>query len=421
VEVHVSTNQRVLQIGWRRRGTSALRRLGYDVDVLVDAETWDWYARPGWADVATNVIFVENHDWSEHLSFALNRLTSAGRQYDAVVGFDEHALIPACQAAYMLGLPGMDWRVVTNLRDKSAQKAVLRDGGVACASAWLIDDVRRQRAEVTALGTHLPLVLKPYSGAGTVHTYVARTPAELEDRLDTLTATPVRTVLVETYVDGVEHHADGVMHDGELVTFSVSEYLGNLVRIADGVVPASVARSATEGAHREAKELVSKALKLLGVRNGVFHVELFETAGGWFFSEAGMRVGGGGISLHHEALGAIDLHEAMARAQVGLPPQPGVGVTEAGSNGQVTGWSFLPGPSGTVRDYPERDEVLKRDGVLAVEFEIHRGQQLGSAAADTIARVGAVVLGAPTRQEFVERQRDLVDWFRSRVEVSTDE
>ncbi|MGW6281509.1 ATP-grasp domain-containing protein [Kribbella sp. NPDC055071] len=416
------STQRALQIGWRRRGTSALRRLGYDVDVLVDAESWDWYARPGWADVATEAIFVENHDWSEHLSFALNRLTSAGRRYDAVVGFDEHALIPACLAASMLGLPGMDWRVVCNMRDKSAQKATLREGGVACASAWLIDDVQRKRAEITALGSHLPLVLKPYSGAGTVHTYVARTPAELEDRLDTLIATPVRTVLVETYVDGVEHHADGVMHDGEIVAFSLSEYLGNLVGIADGVVPASVARSATENpsVYRGAKALVSKALKLLGVTNGVFHVELFQTSEGWFFSEAGMRVGGGGISLHHQTVGAIDLHEAMARAQVGLAPQPGTGVTEARSvNGQVTGWSFLPGPPGTVRDYPDREEVLKRQGVLAVEFDIQIGQQLGSAAADTIVRVGTVVLGAPTRNEFVQRQRDLVDWFRSRVEVST--
>jgi hypothetical protein len=34
-----------------------------------------------------------------------------------------------------------------------------------------------------------------------------------------------------------------------------------------------------------------------------------------------------------------------------------------------------------------------------------------------VVRVGSAVLSAATRQEFLERQQNLVDWFRSSVEV----
>jgi len=342
---------------------------------------------------------------------------AAGREYDAVVGFDEFSLISAWQAATSLGLPGLDWRLVANMRDKSAQKATLRKGGVACARSWLIDDIRRQRGEALRLRQHLPLVLKPYSGAGTVHTFVAHSDPQLLRAVDRLAASPSRTVLIETYVAGVEHHADGVVSDGQVCAFSLGEYLGNLVQIADGITPASVALSPATipHAHQQAKDLVSRALALLGLRNGVFHVELFRTADAWVFSEAAMRVGGGGIPLHHDVMGGVNLHESMARVQVGQAPQAGPSVAEAAS--PVTGWTFLPGPPGIVRSFPGREEILNEKGVLGVEFNIRPGQKLGLGTADTVARVGSAVLIAATRPEFLDRQRSLVDWFRSRVEV----
>jgi biotin carboxylase len=126
----------------------------------------------------------------------LGRFDAMCRRYDAVVGFDEFALIPTWQAATVLGLPALDWRVVANMRDKSVQKSVLREAGVPCAESWLIDDIRRQ-PERSSLERHLPLVLKPYSGAGTVHTYVAHTVPQLAHAVDRLVASPSRTVLCE--------------------------------------------------------------------------------------------------------------------------------------------------------------------------------------------------------------------------------
>jgi hypothetical protein len=413
----MTTPKRALQIGWRYRGTAALRRLGYDVDVIIDAESWDWYARPDWPEGIANALFIENYNWSEHLAFRLGQLIRSGRRYDAVVGFDEFSLMPSWQAANILGLPAFDWRVVSNMRDKSAQKAALHAGGVPCAKWWLIEDIRRQRDEALALSRHLPLVLKPYSGAGTVRTFVAHSIPQLLTAIDRLAASPSRTVMIESYVSGTEHHADGVVRDGNIYTFSLGEYLGNLIRISEGLTPASIVVSqATEPqAYQAAKELVSRALSILGLRNGVFHVELFHTLDGWVFSEAAMRVGGGGISLHHEVTGAIDLHESMARVQVGLPLQTGHGVAETAS--PVTGWTFLPGPVGLIRGFPSREEILRQEGVLDVEFDIHHGQKLGPGTADTVARVGSAILSAATRLEFLNLQQNLVNWFRSKVEV----
>lgn len=409
--------KRVLQIGWRPRGTSALRRLGCDVDILIDAGSWDWYAYPGWPGESANVLITEDFNSSEHLAFRLGRLLRDGLSYDAVVGFDEYSLIPAWQAAKILGLPGLDWQLVVRMRDKSAQKSALREGGIACAEWWLIDDIRRQSEEVQALSEHLPLVLKPYSGAATVHTFVARSVSELREAVDRFAATPKRTVIIETYVSGTEHHADGIVHDGGISVFSLGEYLDNLIHVREGVTPGSITVSAATAPepYQEARELISQALSCLGLRNGVFHAEMFRTPDGWVFSETAMRVGGGGIALYHETIGGLDLHESVARVQLGLPPHNGH--NGAGTTPPVTGWTFLPGPPGIVRDFPSREEVLKQEGVLDAEFDTHPGQELGSGTADTFTRVGSAVLAAATRQEFIDRQQRLTSWFQSNVKV----
>jgi len=416
----VTTTKRALQVGWRLQGTSALRRLGYEVDILIDGGTWDWYAHPGWPGESETLLFTQDFNSSEHLAFTLNRLARTGPAYDAVVGFDEYALMPAWQAASMLGRPGPDWRIVANMRDKSAQKGILGEGGIACARWWLIDDIRRQRDEVLALSNQLPLVLKPYSGAATVDTFVARSVPQLRDAAERLAASSSRMVMAETYIAGTEHHADGVVHEGSIGTFSLGEYQGNLIQIGEGMTPASIAVSpaAAPQEYQEARELISRALSLLGLQNGVFHAELFLTASGWVFSEVAMRVGGGGISLHHQVMCDLDLHESMVRAQVGLPPQPSDGVAQAAS--PVTGWTFLPGPPGIVRNFPPREEILKQEGVLDVEINTRLGQKLGPSTADTFTRVATAVISAPTRTEFIDRQQSLVEWFRPQVIVDSD-
>lgn len=416
----MSATKRALQVGWRLQGTSALRRLGYKVDILIDGGTWDWYAHPGWPGENENLLFTQDFNSSEHLGFRLNHLRRTGPEYDAVVGFDEYSLMPTWQAAAMLGLPGPDWQVVANMRDKSAQKATLRDGGVACARWWLIDDIRRQRDEVLELSNHIPLVLKPYSGAATVDTFVARSIPQLRDAVDYLAGSSTRTVMVETYISGTEHHADGVVHEGSISTFSLGEYQGNLILIGEGMTPASISVSpeAAPQEFQQAKELVSRALSLLGLRNGVFHAELFRTAHDWVFSEVAMRVGGGGVALHHEIMAGIDLHESMVRAQVGLPPLRSDGLAQAAS--PVTGWTFLPGPPGIIQSFPSREDILKQEGVVDVEINTRLGQKLGPSTADTFTRVATVVINAPSRQEFANRQKRLVEWFRPQVIMDSE-
>jgi biotin carboxylase len=165
--------------------------------------------------------------------------------------------------------------------------------------------------------------------------------------------------------------------------------------------------------HASARDLVARALALLGLTDGAFHVELFRTVDGWVFSEAAMRVGGRGIALHHETVVGVDLHEAMARAQIGAALSGGPGCNEAGDT--YTGWTSLPGPAGTVRGYAEREDALKAPGVLDVEFDIAVGQRLGPSTADSVARVGSAILTAPSEHEYLKRQADLVRWFRSTV------
>jgi biotin carboxylase len=419
-----------LQIGWRRRGTDALRRLGYEIDVVVDGEAWDWFDCSTSAQEGVRQLQVENYDWSEHLAFLLARLTAAGQCYDAVVGFDEFSLIPAWQAATMLGLPGLDWRVVSNMRDKSAQKAILRCGGVPCARSWLVNDIRAQQADVARLSPHLPLVLKPYSGASTVNTFLARTTAELDSVVGRLSGTAARMIQVEEYVSGVEHHADGVVREGEVMTLALNEYLGirTLSSTSDepgrsqapagDAVLGSLALSPWDdpAGYEQARHLVTTSLKLLGHHNGVFHVELFRTGQGWVLSEAAMRVGGGGVPLHNEHTRGVDLHEAMARAQLGQPAPPEASAVEGMP--LVTGWTYLPGLPGIVRGLPGPEEVLRMPGVLAVEFTIRPGQAFDRTVSNAAPQAGVAVLGAQSRAELVDRRVDLIEWFRSRIDVN---
>jgi len=276
----------------------------------------------------------------------------------------------------------------------------------------MIDDIH----SLSSSPLPFPIVLKPYSGAGAKNTYVIASPQELESAVAHARQSAPRAYVAEEFIDGQEGHADGLIEKGRVRYLGFGEYLQNVVAIKSGAILSSVSPPLSElGIREEAARFVEASLGALGLADGVFHLELFRKGNEWIFSEAAMRCGGAGIPLYHEAVAGVSLFDLAACTGLGLSTQY-QGERLPGRH-TYTGWSSLPSPAGEILSYPERDVVLRRPGVVDVEFEVPPGRRFPDMALGSFVKVGSAVLEAESKDNFRRRQRDLTEWFSSEVRV----
>lgn len=404
-----------LQIGWRARGTAALREMGYEVDVVYSGCQYDWGL--DYPELARKKIFCENYYNVESLFFSLARANDCKGDYDLVIGFDEFSLIPASLIANELGIEFYSPSLITRMRDKSVQKGLLRDAGIPCARNTIIEDVRHFPEDFGF--DHLPGVLKPVSGAGTFSTFFVENPVALSKAISAVQDAPVRTFLLEEAVDGREHHIDGWVWNGRMAFQQISIYVKNVIEIQSGYSLTSMVVPAQSHAelYSETAEFLEGVFARLGYDRGVFHVEAFRANDGWIFSEAGMRVGGGAISHQIKHDYGVDLFRIAAECASGIEPKMPANVP---GTGRVTGFTFLPGVPGICRGLPAEKDVLARPGVVDVEIEVVIGQSMGEMIRASFIRAGLVVMEGSSEKEFLSRCEEVRGWFAKQVVVEKE-
>jgi hypothetical protein len=159
---------------------------------------------------------------------------------------------------------------------------------------------------------------------------------------------------------------------------------------------------------------VRGALAALGLRDGVFHMELFhqvETDAVWF-SECAARRGGGLIHEEIDIKFSVDLGDAALRLAAGLTPE-----IEPAVRPGVVGATFLPLEEGILLECPTAEDLLCRPSVEYARIELPIGFHMRGSVSDTIGRVGQVLLRAPTLPAFLAASHDAVAWFCERMTV----
>lgn len=347
---------------------------------------------------------------------ALHRAGLADRRFDAVQTTWEFSVVTAAVLGRALGCRAIDPATALRFRDKSLQKARLREAGVPVARTVVIEDLY----DVGDVPWEFDrAVLKPIAGGGTTFTSVVRSREDLEtaSRACREEEATSRTFLLEEFVDGDEWMAEGVVFGGEVLFFGLGAYTQPCLEAITGQVPISLRRLdpvQEAKAYESADPVVRSAISALGLQDSVFHMELFRDGetGRITFSECAARRGGALTQEQVHAKFNVDLGEAALLCALGRRPELDVKV-----NPQVVGCAALYGPAGTVVDYPSADELIAQPNVAYAQMYVPPGASLSTKFSASADMLGAALLTTDTVEEFDTRVARLRDWFLERLAI----
>lgn len=383
-----------LLLGWKAPAVRELDRLGAAVTCVVEP------AREVPDDTPARVVRCHDPADASAVVAALARADVDLRSFTHVLSAKEFPLVAAAVLAAAVRAHGMPLDTAVALRDKLVQKQRVRAAGVVTATTVPL----RSPGDLDALTGSV--VVKPVAGGGSHDTFVLRPgDAAAEHRARDVLRSGAPFV-AETFVDGAELHADGVVRDGEVRLLTVARYLDNLIDVNDGGTVASVVEPAREepALHRAVLDLTTRVLHAVGHRDGIFHLEAFETSAGLVFGECAGRAGGGAIT-HAFRLGTgTDLHRAWALAALGLPD---TSAPPADAGTTVVGQGRLVAPPGATP--PSTADVLARDGVLWAE--VHPGPLAADPRTGSDVASGWAVVTAPDPAAARASLRSLGAWF----------
>ncbi len=402
-----------LVVGWKPLIEDALERLGVPHVTVTEMHK---YAK----------ALSHGHRWStllpcgdtrniEGVLSALERANVSAHPGQIVFGTDEFNLVVGAAVAQLLGARGQ-FEPHTGLlfRDKRLQKERFRESGLACATNAVVthqDDL--DRPEVREIG--FPAVVKPVAGAGTRHTRRVEDPAGLRRILEELVETGPDSgpFLLERYVPGSELYLDGCLRDGQLTTFGVSRYFTNNIDVSRGGINGAYVLDPTayEQEYVTLRALAEQAVKALGLTDGLFHLEVFESPRGYVLSECAARYGGNNAVDTYELKFGLNLVDEHVRSLLGLDVgQPRV-------SPETPGRTLLRAPAGHVLATPSLDELKAQPGVIKGAIDVKVGERSPAMDHDSFTRAGSAVLVAPDESAIVAQVRSLREWFQDAVKV----
>jgi biotin carboxylase len=337
------------------------------------------------------------------------QLVEAGRAFqeewgavDRLEGYLEQLQVPLADARDALGIDGLDGESARNFRDKNRMKQVLREAGLPVARQALLTSAADARRFVDEVG--FPVVLKPVDGAGARNTVRVSDEPGMYRALNQLMPSPAQPVQAEEFVQGEEHTMEVVCLDGEPVWHSSTFYLPGPLTVLENpwMQYCVLLPREPDLPHVEAfRELNRRALKALGLKNGLSHMEWFLTASGRpVISEVGARPPGVNIMKMNGLACGVDLWakwtELMVHRRWEMPERR-----------YAAGCAFLrgQGPGRAITEVHGVDEVRAKLGDVLVEGRLPR---VGQPRQSTYEGEGWLLVRHPTTQGAIDALRTVV-------------
>lgn len=260
-------------------------------------------------------IRIEEIERADDLHAAVAWLARRRGPVYRLLAIHELIQVQAAEVRAQLGIEGTKPGVANRFRDKTLMKAAFREGGVPCARHRQVTSV----AEGIAFGAEVgyPIVVKPPNGAGAEATYRAEDEEGLRAALVKSALGEHRPALLEEFITGSEHSFETVTINGKHVWHSLTRYLPNPLDVVRNpwiqwrvVLPREVDDSMYDDIRMNGR----RALDVLGMKNGLSHMEWFRRRdGGVAISEVGARPPGAQICTLMSRAHDFDLYSAWVR------------------------------------------------------------------------------------------------------------
>lgn len=303
-----------------------------------------------------------------------------------ITGILEPLQVPLAEVRTLLNIEGPDPNTALLFRDKALMKDTFRAAGLPCARHKLC--TAAQDGVDFARKVGLPVVLKPPAGAGCRSTWRIDELSSLAEAMRDINPTPQRPVLAEEFLRGREGSLEMVALGGQVVAHSLSRYLPSPLEVLRNPWMQWVCwlpRDLGGAEYRQVLALGQKVIDVLGLRDGIAHLEWFlRDDGSVAIGEVAARPPGGQLSLMTGIVHGADIYRTWARAVVD-------GEFDGPWRRQFSaGTAFLRGMGdGRVAGVDGLDLAWKEFGDMVVEAKMPR---VGAAKGDSYEGDGYVVL-----------------------------
>jgi biotin carboxylase len=288
---------------------------------------------------------------------------------EGVVNCSESCLRTQAALVERYGVPGIDSETASVCRDKQLMARRFEEHGVPIARRAIVTKSQDVPGAVRDVGC--PGVLKPTTGVASLFTVRFDSEAELQARFDQFAAAAAdhhsRAIkemngrwLVEEYLDGPAFSVESLTLDGETTHIAVCQK-GAMTEpffVETGhACPPPVADELVE----DMKDVAARAVRALGIANGISHSEMKLTSRGIRVLEVGARMGGGSIRQVVKLGSGVDLLEATLELARGRKPEIAPAPGQAAASR-----SLFPTRPCLVRDSSRVDELTELPGIVAV-------------------------------------------------------
>lgn len=327
-----------------------------------------------------------------------------------IAALSEEVIELAAELREKLNLPGMRPAEAQRFRNKLLMKEALSTAGIRVPEN--IECIDRKGVE-RLLAKHHRLVIKPVDGFGSKEVEFVQSATELDawygkgKKLDEFEA--------EEYIDGTLYHLNALVRDGEILLTACAPYLPGMGNIDFSSGTPLVSAMLTSGELRDRFEAFStQAIQVLGLRDGVTHMECFlKNDGEIVFCEVGARPGGGGIVLMIEAQYGINFPRASLLLQGGLGDQV---TLDPGHPGKVVGLMGFRYPHSCFIERIAPVEAFNEDWIHHVRIHKQAGDFVAGAAHCT-DYIGLLIFSAADFAEFETQRLNLYQRFYSSLET----
>ena len=385
-------------------GQPLLRDLPFPVLVLIDQ------ANAHYVDVAATGVEVEIVRWS-NLADVRARVERhhAAAPLLGIAVLDEKTVDFAAELREALGLPGMHQAASRRFRDKLTMKALLGAAGLRVPAHARCDDTA---AVASLLAVHQRLVVKPVDGLGSRDVVFIDSPQGLAGWY--AQQPQPAAYEAEEYIDGVLYHLNAVVCDGKPLLTACAIYLPGMANIdfASGAPFVSVLVTDAE-LNARLCAFSDRVVDVLGMRNGVTHLECFVKADNEIvFCETAARPGGGGIALMIEAQFAVN----FARALLLLEGGRGDLIRPEHDGGRVAGLIGFRHPDTVFVKRIAPRERFSEEWIRHVYLPVGPGAFV-VAATHCTDFIGLLIFSSRNRTEFEQKRVDLYRRFYAELET----
>jgi hypothetical protein len=343
----------------------------------------------------TDIIVVEDlNDPTDTTKSVINQRDC--NHYKAVVSLSERAAPAAAYLRSYLGLEGISFDTIMNCTNKYAMKRRFTAKGIPTAAYSIANSV--QEILVSAKKIGWPIIVKPIFGAGTDATKVFQNEDELYsnsgieyfNKLKNPNTTSEKQfpVIVEEFVDvNTELHCDGYVQDGKVIFAIVSKYIKPVIEYSAGGVYGSYTIDSTSPLASQVLDMHIQAVKAVGLKNGVTHFEVFQTAKGLLAGELACRPGGGGIRRMlqlQSGFDSWDAHLAISLGEKYTWERP----NKSKDFGQIAQF-MLPVKRGIIKNISSPIDFEKVEGFIEADIRLKPGDEV-SGLIDSAAISGLV-------------------------------